>query len=97
MNEDDLSLSEQKISWEVLLKSDAWVSLVEALQAQTDALQNEILFGPVESTGDAFRIERKKGQLEGRLSITATATAMMEEVETDLRRILQEESGNVEA
>lgn len=96
MNEEDLSLSEQKKLWEGLLQNSMWVSLVEALQAQADALQNEILFGPVESTGDAFRMERKKGQLEGRLSITVTATAMLEEVETDLRRILQEESGNVE-
>ena len=83
--EDAGNLASAKRSWEDLFANSAWVSLVEAIQAQTDALQQDVLFGPVTSAGDSYLMERKKGQLEGRLSITATATAMFEGVCADLQ------------
>lgn len=79
------NLASAKRAWEALLVNPAWVSLVEAIQAQTDALQQDVLFGPVTNAGDSYLMERKKGQLEGRLSITATATAMFEGVCADLQ------------
>lgn len=79
------NLASLKRAWEELQTNPAWVSLVEALQAQTDTLQQAILFGPVTSAEELYLIERKKGQLEGRLSITATATAMFEGVCADLQ------------
>lgn len=83
--QDVSNLSSLKKDWEELQTNPAWVSLVEALQAQTDTLQQAILFGPVTSAEELYLIERKKGQLEGRLSITATATAMFEGVCADLQ------------
>lgn len=79
------NLASAKRAWEDLFANPAWLSLVEAIQAQTDALQQDVLFGPVTSAGDSYLMERKKGQLEGRLSITATATAMFEGVCADLQ------------
>ena len=84
MEDERIDFIEQKRSWEELFKNRAWVLLQQALQAQTDTLQNEILFGPVGSSGDAYIVERKKGNLEGRLSITGTASAMYEGVCADL-------------
>ena len=82
--QDVSNLASLKKEWEALLVNSAWVSLIEAVQAQTDRLQNEILFEPVRSAEDLYQVERKKGQLEGRLSITATATAMFEGLCQDL-------------
>ena len=82
--QDTSNLLALKKDWEALLVNSAWVSLIEAVQAQTDRLQNEILFDPVRSAEDLYQVERKKGQLEGRLSITATATAMFEGLCQDL-------------
>lgn len=79
------NLASAKRAWEDLFENPAWVSLVEAIQAQTDTLQQDILFGPIASSEQLYEVERKKGQLEGRLSITATATAMFEGVCADLR------------
>ena len=88
------NLASLKRAWEELQKNPAWVSLVEAIQAQTDALQQDVLFGPVTSAGDSYLMERKKGQLEGRLSITATATAMFEGVCQDLETAQQRKGEN---
>lgn len=79
------NLASLKRAWEELQTNPAWLSLVEAIQAQTDTLQQDILFGPIASSEQLYEVERKKGQLEGRLSITATATAMFEDLCTDLR------------
>jgi hypothetical protein len=77
-------LRDLKSRWEVLFSNPAWIQLQQALQEQTDSLQNDILFAPVRSAEDAYGVERKKGQLEGRLSISGTALAMYEGVCTDL-------------
>lgn len=84
------NLAQAKRLWEDLFENSAWLSLVEALQAQTDSLQRDILFGEVRTAEDLYLIERKKGQLEGRLSVTATATAMFETLQTDLQQALKE-------
>ena len=90
--EDPSNLFALKKEWEASQTNAAWLSLVEAIQAQTDTLQQDILFGPIASSEQLYEVERKKGQLEGRLSITATATAMFEDLCTDLR-IAQETKG----
>ena len=90
--EDAGNLASAKRDWENLFENPAWLSLVEAIQAQTDTLQQDILFGPIASSEQLYEVERKKGQLEGRLSITATATAMFEDLCADLR-IAQENKG----
>lgn len=95
MNIDDMkdagNLQDAKRNWERLLENPAWVQLIAALQAQTDSLQQEILFGPVVASSDLYRLERMKGQLEGRLSITSTAQAMFEGVQTDLNEALNKD------
>ena len=92
--EDAGNLASAKRAWEDLFANPAWVSLIEAVQAQTDRLQNEILFEPVRSSEDLYQVERKKGQLEGRLSITATATAMFEGLCQDLKTAQQRKGEN---
>lgn len=84
------NIGELKKDFERLLESPAWRMLGEALQAQADGLQQEILFGPVDNEGDLWRMERKKGQLEGRLALQATVQAMLEDLELDYQRALAE-------
>ena len=57
--QDVSNLASLKKEWEALLVNSAWVSLIEAVQAQTDRLQNEILFEPVRSSEDLYQVERK--------------------------------------
>ena len=71
-----LSPSEQKKYWEGLHSNPAWVSLCQALQAQADSLQQEIVFAPVTSVEDTYHLERQKGMLQGKLSVSVTAEAM---------------------
>lgn len=81
-----LNIQEQKKEFERLLESPAWRIINMAIQAQVDSLQQEILFGDVEDASSLYRLERKKGMLEGRLSLAATATAIIEDLEIDLQR-----------
>lgn len=73
---EELSPSEQKKYWEGLYANPAWVSLCQALQDQADALQKEIIFSPVNGSEAAYGMERLKGQLVGKLSVSDTAEAM---------------------
>ena len=74
-----LSPSEKKIYWEGLHANPAWVSLCQAVQAQADDLQRAIIFTPTVSSMDTYRAEGMKGELRGKLSVSATAEAMYQE------------------
>jgi hypothetical protein len=76
---EELSPSEQKKFWESLQTNPAWVSLCQALQAQADSLQEQIIFTPVRSVEDTYMLEGKKGELRGKISCSSTAEAMYEE------------------
>lgn len=89
--QDPLNIQEKKKEFERLLESPIWRMINVAIQAQVDSLQQEILFSPVESEGAVYMMERKKGMLEGRLSLAATVHAMLEDVEIDLHRALDKE------
>lgn len=78
------NLETAKRDWEDLFSNRAWLQLMRAVQAQADTLQQAILFEPVENEASLYMLERKKGKLEGRLSLAATALAMQDEVLTDL-------------
>lgn len=80
------NIFEMKKDFENLLESRAWRMVCEALQAQADTLQQEILFSPVAGEGDLWLMERKKGQLEGRLALAATAKAMLDDLELDYQQ-----------
>ena len=88
---DPLNIQEKKKEIERLLESPAWRMINTSIQAQVDTLQQEILFAPVESEAMLYQLERKKGMLEGRLSLVNTVMAMVEELEVDLSRALNEE------
>lgn len=88
---DPLNIQEKKKEFERLLESPAWRMITIAVQAQVDSLQQEILFSSVESEGAVYMMERKKGMLEGRLALAATANAMLEDLEIDLQRALTKE------
>lgn len=80
------NIFELKKEFENLLESRAWRMVCEALQSQADTLQQEILFAPVDGEADLWKMERKKGQLEGRLALAATAQAMKEDLELDYQQ-----------
>lgn len=63
---------------QVLLSSRAWGTLVSMVQEQADGLQNQLLRSPVESVGDVLKMERVKGELLGRLSLTDTVDSWVE-------------------
>lgn len=88
---DPLNIQEKKKEFERLLESPAWRMITVAIQAQVDSLQQEILFSSVGSEGAVYMMERKKGMLEGRLALAATANAMLEDLEIDLQRALTKE------
>ena len=74
-----LSPSEKKSYWEGLHANPAWVSLCQAVQSQADDLQRAIIFTPTVSVEDSYRTEGIKGELRGKLSVSATAEAMFQE------------------
>lgn len=89
---DDLSLGELKQVFENLLGNAAWKRLMLAIQAQVDSLQSEIIFSEVTSEADVYRLERRKGMLEGRLSLQNTFAGMLDSIQQDLRNKTGEES-----
>lgn len=78
MNEEELSAKITLREVQVLLSSRAWGTLVSMVQEQADGLQNQLLRSPVESIGDALKMERVKGELLGRLSLTDTVDSWVE-------------------
>ena len=85
---ENLSPSEKKIYWEGLHANPAWVSLCQAVQAQADDLQKAIIFTPTVSTEDTYRTEGMKGELRGKLSVSATAEAMYQEACVEVNEAL---------
>jgi len=71
---------------EQMLESRAWRVVVEAVQEQTDALQQTILFSPCNGLDSAMAMEYKKGQLEGRLSLSDTVGGLMASLQLDVQR-----------
>jgi len=88
---DDLTLSELKQTFELLTSNAAWRRLMLAIQAQVDSLQSEIIFSEVVSEADVYRLERRKGMLEGRLSLQNTFNGMLDTIQQDLRSKTGEE------
>ncbi len=76
--EDELSTKITLREVQVLLSSRAWGTLVSMVQEQADGLQNQLLRSPVESVGDVLKMERVKGELLGRLSLTDTVASWVE-------------------
>lgn len=95
--QEPVNIFEQKKLIENLISSPGFVMLAKVIQAQVDGLQNEVLFSPLKSMDEAFVMERKKGQIEGRLSLMATAEAMLEELQMDYQQAhAKKEQENVE-
>lgn len=86
-NENDLTLSEWKSAFEALTNSPAWRRLSAAIQGQVDSLQQEVLFRPLVNEGDVLTCERRKGMLEGRLALNATAMGIVSEIEMEMDRL----------
>ena len=83
-----LSPSEKKIYWEGLHANPAWVSLCQAVQSQADDLQKAIIFTPTVSVEDSYRTEGMKGELRGKLSVSAMAEAMYQEACVEVNEAL---------
>jgi hypothetical protein len=69
---------------EQFLESPGWARVQGIVQQQVDALQREVLFTPCSSVDSAFSQEYKKGQIEGRLSISTVVEAEIEMCEMNL-------------
>lgn len=82
-----VQLIEERKLWETLTSSPAWMNLVTVLQQQTDELQRVIIYNPLTRLDDVYLQEFKKGQLEGRLSITATIETIMSDLEYEINQI----------
>ena len=83
---DPLNILEQKKALQRLLDDPAWRILSMEVQQQVDRMQQEILFAPVTSEADLYRLERLKGSLEGRLSLAALIETKIEQLEYDCAR-----------
>lgn len=76
---------------QTLQLSAAWRQLTGVIQEQVDMLQNRIIFGEVKAAEDLYMIERLKGQLEGRLSLSMTLETLIETLEMDLKQVQKTE------
>lgn len=85
--DEEVSRKELLESFQVLTTLPAWRTLTQAVQGQVDSLQSEVLFSEVASEGDVLRVERRKGMLEGRLSLTMTAQGIMDTLAQDIRNL----------
>lgn len=85
---------ETKRLLEQLLESPAWARVVGIVQEQVDAYQREVLFTPCLSVDSAFSQEYKKGQIEGRLSISMAVETEIETCEINLAHLRSIENAN---
>ena len=69
---------ESKRVLEQLLENKGWIRAVAITQEQADRLQSEILFTPCGGLDSAMAQEYKKGQLEGRLCLSALVQTEIE-------------------
>lgn len=91
---ESVGASELLREFKELLSSRPWNMVIAAIQEQIDNLQQEILFGAVLSEGDVLRVERLKGQLEGRLALRGVAETLLSNYEYDVK--VNQEAGHVE-
>lgn len=85
-----VNVLEEKKAWEALTSSPAWGKLIRVLQDQADELQRTIIYTPLTRQDDIFVQEFRKGQLEGRLSITVTAETILSELEFEINQLKEQ-------
>ncbi len=85
-----VNVLEEKKAWETLTSSPAWGKLIRVLQEQADELQRTIIYTPLTRQDDIFVQEFRKGQLEGRLSITVTAETLLSELEFEINQLKEQ-------
>lgn len=83
-------LIDMRKAWESLTSSPAWLKLIQVLQEQTDELQRTIIYTPLSRQDDIYIQEFRKGQLEGRLSVTVTAETILSELERDIDHLKEQ-------
>lgn len=86
-SQDKTALTIQLRELQDLLLLPAWAQLVGEIQAQANALQDQVVFAPVTCEGDVYVAERKKGQLIGLLQLTATAQTRLENLQHSLAHL----------
>lgn len=94
MSDDTSRLSDlhfERKQWEKLIESPEWGKLVGILQQQADALQQEILFNPLAGHDAVFAQEFRKGQLEGRLSISNTVETVLGEIQAEIETLTRKD------
>lgn len=84
------SVLEERRAWEALTSSPPWLKLIQVLQEQADELQRGIIYTPLSRQDDVYLQEFRKGQLEGRLSITVTAETILSELDFDINQLKEQ-------
>lgn len=84
------NLIEEKRLWEALTSQRAWIKLINVLQIQTDELQRVIIYNPLKSHDEAYAQEFRKGQLEGRLSISTTVETLIADLDFEIERLKEQ-------
>jgi len=85
-----INLIEERKMWETLTLSPSWMKLVTTLQSQADDLQRNIIYQPLTSLDAVYLQEFRKGQLEGRLSITVTAETIISDLDFEISRVKEQ-------
>lgn len=83
---DLVTLQEERKEWQRLLESPQWGKLIGLLQQQVDELQ-QVLLMPCTTRKEQMLAEFRKGQLEGRLSISNTVETLVEDLTTEIERM----------
>jgi hypothetical protein len=85
-----INLIEERKGWEKLTSTPEWLKLVTTLQGQADDLQRNIIYHPLTSLDEIYLQEFRKGQLEGRLSVTVTAETILSDLDFEISRLKEQ-------
>lgn len=80
------TLQDERKEWQRLIDSPQWGKLIGLMQQQVDEFQQTLLM-PCASRKDQMLAEYRKGQLEGRLSISNTVETLIEQLTEEIERI----------
>lgn len=93
---DLVSLVEERRGWERLTSTPEWGKLVSVLQEQADELQAGIIYSPLRSSDEVYLQEFRKGQLEGRLSVSNTVATLIAELDAEINRLKEQDDGRTD-
>lgn len=85
-SKDLATLQDERKEWQRLIDSSQWGKLIALMQGQVDEFQQTLL-SPCTTRKQQMLAEYRKGQLEGRLSISNTVETLIEDLTEEIARI----------